>query len=66
MMIGTMDLLIGFIALVIVIIIETIYLSKALSNKWADSQISSTVILSNLISTVFGLFERQGRSYPDS
>jgi hypothetical protein len=55
MMIGTMDILIGFLILLVVIFIETIYLSRSLSNKWVKPRIFYTVLLSNLLSTVLGL-----------
>ncbi len=52
MMIGTMDVLIGFLVLLAIIIIETVFLSKTLTDKWIKSKIFYTVLFSNLLSTL--------------
>lgn len=56
MMIGTMDILIGFVVFLIVVLIEAIFLSKQLAGKWIKAKIFNTVLLSNFISTIAGIF----------
>jgi hypothetical protein len=53
----------GFIAFIVVVIIEGVFISIRLSKKWLNKEIFSIVFISNLITTIIGVvfhFLRKG------
>jgi hypothetical protein len=55
MIIGTMDIFIGFIILIIVIIIEGLFISKGLTGRFLESKIFISVFAANIATTLLGL-----------